>query len=106
MTDRQVRAASLVVAVVLLLPLVAIAALAVMIALKLGATPALLIGIAVFMLLVGNGWYQYSRRISRQQPEMARRREAYRLKRSEEERAMEVLHERYGKNDEPPDART
>ena len=100
MTNRQVRAASLVVAMVLLLPLAAIGALAVMIALKLGATPALLIGIAVVMLLVGNGWYQYSRRISRQQPEMARRREAYRLKRSEQERAMEVLHQRYGKHHE------
>ena len=100
MTNRQVRAASLVVAMVLLLPLAAIGALAVMIALKLGATPALLIGIAVVMLLVGNGWYQYSRRISRQQPEMARRREAYRLKRSEQERAMEILHQRYGKHHE------
>lgn len=104
MTDRQVRAASFVVAVVLLFPLVAIAMLAVLIALKLGATPPLLIGIAVFMLLVANGWYQYGCRISRQQPEMVRRREAYRRKRSEQERAMEVLHERYGKDHEPPDA--
>ena len=56
------------------------------------------------MLLVANGWYQYGRRISLQQPEMVRRREAFRRKRSEQERAMEVLHERYGKDDEPSDA--